>query len=284
MVRVLLRYSTICWLEGATTALKKNLASVSSTADAGISNRPVERSTLAAASFSRPDSLSFRIQGADTAWAVGGGRYGVRYAGCDAYWLSQDTLYPADPDAGVKTSRHAGTLVGAPVVRSDGGGHVVATTDLNNVGVANHTRRFVAEFGEKTGADAAYVICDTSDNGAFWQMCSLEENAFTTEGNTFTLTARNGATMKGTVLYPAGDLHFKTGTRPRGSRFLTDTNSFLHLQSQDGSYLIVLTVAKKGVAHPAVSATGTWGREPDGTVRIGDFSVAIQGTSVIPYP
>lgn len=82
---------------------------MSSTADAGISNRPVERSTLAAASFSRPDSLSFRIQGADTAWAVGGGRYGVRYAGCDAYWLSQDTLYPADPDAGVKTSRHAGT-------------------------------------------------------------------------------------------------------------------------------------------------------------------------------
>ncbi len=227
-----------------------------------------------------PDSLSFRIQGADTAWAVGGGRYGVKHAGGDAYRCSQDTLYPKDPDTGVKTSNRTGKILGTPVVRSDGGGYVVATNAMSNVGVIGHTRRFIADFGKDTGADAAYIICDTSANGAFWQMCSLEENAFTTEGNTFTLTARNGATMKGTVLYPAGDPMFKTGTRPRGSDFLTGKNSFLHLQSEDGSYLVVLTVAGKGAAHPEVSATGTWGKEPNGTVRVGGFTATIQGTEV----
>ncbi len=227
-----------------------------------------------------PDSLSFRIQGVDTAWAVGGGRYGVKHARGDAYWCSQDTLYPKDPDTGVKVNRHTGRILGTPVVRSDGGGYVVATNGMNNVGVLGHTRRFIADFGKDTGAEAAYIVCDTSDNGNFWQICSLEENTFTTEGNTFTITARNGATMKGTVLYPTGDLQFKTGTRPRGSKFLTDKNSFLHLQSEDGSYLVVLTVAKKGAAHPQVSAAGTWGKSPDGTVKIGDFTATIHGTEV----
>ena len=233
---------------------------------------------------SGPDALSFRIQGADTAWAVGGGRYGVKYARGDAYWFSQDTLYPGDPDAGVTTRRQTGKILGTPVVRSDGGGQVVASIPMNNVGVLNHTRRFVAEFGPATGTDAAYVICDTSDNGTFWQMCSLEENTFATQGNTFTLTARNGATMKGTVLYPTGDLRFKTGTRPRGSDFLTGKNSYLHLQSEDGSFLVVLTVARKGASHPPVSATGTWSKDPDGTVTVGEFSVAIHGTTVATQP
>lgn len=227
-----------------------------------------------------PDALSFRIQGADTAWAVGGGRYGVKHAGGDAYWCSQDTLYPGDPDAGVRTSEQTGKVLGTPVIKPDGSGNVVAGIALSNVGVSNHKRRFVADFGRGLGADAAYVVCDTSDNGRFWQLCTLEENAVATQGNTFTITAKNGATMKGTVLYPAGDPKFKTGTRPRGSGFLTDNNRFVHCQSADGSFLVVLTVAQKGRPHPAVTATGAWGKTPDGAVKVGGFAVAIKGDDV----
>jgi eukaryotic-like serine/threonine-protein kinase len=66
----------------------------------------------------------------------------------------------------------SGKIVGTPAAKPDGGGHVVAEIAANNVGTANQKRRFVADFGKASGADAVYVVCDTSDNGNFWQLCT----------------------------------------------------------------------------------------------------------------
>jgi hypothetical protein len=227
-----------------------------------------------------PDALSFRIQGLDTAWAVGGGRYGPKIGGSDAYWLSQNTVYPNDPDQGVKCTNDRGRIVGTPFLSDNGGGHLVSSIGQNNVGVGNHKRWFIADYGPASGAAATYVIADASNNGKFWQLCTLEDNVITTSGNKFTITAKNGAVLTGTVLYPTGDVKLKTGKRKRGSGFVTDNNNFVHCQSADGSYVVVLTVTPKGVAVPPVAVTGTWGQSPDGTVKVGGFSVTIKDDAI----
>jgi hypothetical protein len=233
-----------------------------------------------------PDALSFRIFGLDTPWAVGGGRYGPQLFGRDAYVLSQNTPYPYDPSLTNKaTSGKSGTLIGTPVGKLDGGGHVVANIITNNLGVFNHTRRFIADYSAASGADAVYVISDSSADGIFWQLCTLETWAITTNGNTFTIAGNNGATLRGTVLYPTNNVSFTTGRRIRGSGFdIYDENNFVLCPSADGDYLVVLTVAGAGKSHPAVSATGSFaGAAPTGTVMVGELGVNITGDA-IGYP
>lgn len=219
-----------------------------------------------------PDALSFRILGLDSAWAVGGGRYGPKTNGQDVYWRSQNTLYPVDPDEKLTTNKNAGRFSTAPVIANDGGGSAVMEIPTNNLGVTNHKRLFAADHSKDTGASAAYIVCDSSDNGAFWQFCTIEPNSITTDANSFTVTAANGATLKGTVLHPASGVTFKTGTRPRGSKFLEiDNNRFVHFGNPEGDYLVVMTVVPKGGSHPQVRAKGTWnGPQPDGMVKIGN--------------
>jgi len=222
-----------------------------------------------------PDALSFRIVGLDTIWATGGGRYGAKSNGQDVYWRSMNTLYPVDPDEKLANNGNAGKIIGTPVVNSDGSGHCTLAIAQNNVGTNNHTRRFLTAFD--TGADAAFVIADTSDDGKFWQLATLATNTIATGKNTFTISSPNGDSMKGTVLYPA-EVTFKTGTRARGSDAVGVTeNSFIHFSSDDGDYVVVLTLAAKGKPHPATSFTGTLA---GGTVKVGSNSFRIRGDEI----
>jgi hypothetical protein len=224
-----------------------------------------------------PDALSFRIVGLGTAWATGGGRYGPKINGQDAYWRQMNTLYPVDPDEKLTPNGNAGRVLSA-VVNADGSGHSVTSISQNNVGTKNHTRRFVSSFN--SGANAAFIICDTSDDGRFWQMSTLASNEITTSGNTFTITSPEGHALKGTVLHPAS-VTFKTGTRPRGSAaFGIKENHFIHFSSEDGDYTVVLTLAEKGKPQPTVSATGDWSGVPRGIVSVGTFRVAIDGEQI----
>ncbi len=230
-----------------------------------------------------PDALSFRIQGLDTAWAVGGGRYGPQLNGQDAYRCSMNTLYPINPEDKQMTNSNTGKIIGNPLSKPDGSGNVVMSINANNIGTANQKRWYINEFSAATGTNGTVIIADTSDNGKFWQLCTLEENSITTDGNTFTITAKNGNTMKGTVLYPTADVKFTTGTRLRGSTFITDKNGYIHFSSADGKYLVALTLEKKGTEHPAVSCTDNWGVAPKTTVTVGKFDVTIDGDT-INYP
>lgn len=228
-----------------------------------------------------PDALSFRIVGQNTLWATGGGRYGPQLNGMDAYERSMNTLYPGDPDGPFRTNGNSGKIVTPPIIRDDGSGHVVVSIAQNNVGVRDHTRWFAAEFSPKTGAHAAFVIADTSTDGKAWQMVTLATNPIATEGNTFTITGPDGSTMRGTVLYPAGPIEFKVGKRIRGSNAGdVGENNFVHFSNEDGCYLVVLTLAQKGQPHPKISADGKWAGAPRGMVRIGQWTLSIDGARV----
>jgi len=222
-----------------------------------------------------PDALSFRIVGLDTIWATGGGRYGAKSNGQDVYWRSMNTLYPVDPDEKLTNNGNSGKIVGTPVVNADGSGHCTLSIAQNNVGTKNHTRRFLSAFD--AGADATFIISDTSDDGKFWQLATLGANKITTGMNSFTITSPNGDTMNGTVLYPAS-VTFKTGTRARGSDAAgIKDNNFVHFSSADGDYLVVLTLSAKGKAHPTISSTGNVAEQ---MIKVGSKSFRIKGDGI----
>lgn len=233
-----------------------------------------------------PDALSFRILGLNTAWAVGGGRYGTQLNGMDAYLRSMNTLYTVNPDTGsFATNGNAGSVVGTPLIRADGSGHVVSSISKNNVGTASHKRWFASDHSRAAGVEAVYVIADTSTDGFFWQFNTLDEPgvSIATTSNSFEIAGRDGATLRGTVLFPTGSAVFEQGTRIRGSKFAYQRSSdpstgygthnrWLTLRG-DGDYVIVITVAKAGQSHPAVSKTA--GRVVNSQVTVGTKTYAI---------
>ncbi|MCC5840185.1 MAG: discoidin domain-containing protein [Opitutales bacterium] len=227
-----------------------------------------------------PDGLGFRVIGNNTAWVVGGGRNDP------AKTINQSTLYKVEPGAQLpgSTNLNTGTLVGTPLVKTDGGGHIIASMEINNMGVINHKRWFAVDFDEAaTGAQAVLLVADTSNDGTHWQLPTSPFNTVSTSGNTFTITAPDGATLHGTVLHPAGAT-LAHGTRPRGDGFapqfggsLADIdpvlnpdvaeNKFITAQGSGGQFLVAMTIQPAGQSHPTPARTG--GTVADATVEIG---------------
>jgi hypothetical protein len=219
-----------------------------------------------------PDALSFRILGQDTAWAVGGGRWGE-------YAKSMNTVYPFEPGQTGKTSGESGQVVGTPVLLPTGDGHVVARINTSNVGTTNHKRWFLSDF-TKSGAAAAYVIGDTTSNGTHWQLCTYGKNKITHQGNTFLITTPQGATMQGTVLHPARPV-FNVTQRKRGSNFGDEANNqAITVSGGDGNFLVVLTAVNSGSQHPAAQLAGTWGATPAAALRVGGLNLRIEGDAI----
>lgn len=230
-----------------------------------------------------PDGLGFRIVGMGTAWAVGGGRNepGKR--------IGQASLYrnnPADHQSG-DFNLLPGTYVGNPLLKPDGGGHAIGFMSSNNQGVTAHKRWFVTDFdAAATGAQAAIIVADTSTDGSWWQMPTSPFNTVAVDGNSFTITSPDGATLHGTVLHPA-DAALSHGSRERGDAFallnggtLADfhpvdnpyvvTNKYVTVQSSGGDFLIAMTLQPGGAdapAHPAVSRIS--GGVADALVEVG---------------
>lgn len=235
-----------------------------------------------------PDALSFRIAGLNTLWATGGGRYqnwgaiksGVeeKGSGKNIYRRSMNTLYPVDPDDTLRLNSNSGRLLGEPVIHEDGSGWTIMEIDENNVGTKNHIRRFITDF--RNDGVSACIIADTSDDGRFWQFVTLGDNKITTRDNTFTATSPAGDTLQGTVLYPPNPI-FKTGLRNRGSDALDQKqNAFLHFQSEDGNYLVVLTSARRGQLHPPPRMQGDWQNGRDATVEVGNSAYKITDQTI----
>ncbi len=223
-----------------------------------------------------PDSLSYRICGLDGQWAVGGGRYGPKTNGQDVYFRSQNTVYPVDPDAKLSINGERGRVVGHRI-QADGGGWVVMSAGKNNVGTSGHTRRLAVDFSGRSGAAAAVVIVDTSADGRCWQHAALESHAVSANGNGFTISGPGGNTLKGTVLYPPKS-EIRTGRRPRGSRAgPCENNAWITASSDDGSFVVVLTLQKAGKTAPKASASGVWSGSPKGTVTVGGWTVGVEG-------
>ncbi len=230
-----------------------------------------------------PDALSFRIYGLDTPFAVGGGRYGRKENGVDVYRRSMNTLYPGDPDAEVETSKESGRVVGTPFVDDSGGGHVVAEMERNNVGVLAHRRWFVADYSGAGGAEAVYVIADTSENGFFWQCCTLASQRIVASDDNrgFICGGAGGAVLSATIISDTCP-ELLTGRRPRGSaawyhgtRY--EENAFVCYRHGSPHHLVVLTVSREAPP-PAIRVEGRW---PGAVaVRSADLTVELEGARV----
>jgi len=223
---------------------------------------------------SGPDAASFRILGLGGAFAVGGGRYGPKLHGVGAYKRSMNTVYPADPEAGPIPSNNSTGKLLAGRVDAQGSGYVVSKHGSNNVGTTNLTRRFLADLSGDSGAAGLFVVADTSDNGRFWQLCTIEDHRIAKTADGFVVTAPNGATLKATVLAPAGEPKVTTGTRIRGSGFgpTIDKNNYAYVEG-DGVFTVVLTLQPKGKPHPASSHDA-------GTVTVGAVRVKVGDESI----
>lgn len=217
-----------------------------------------------------PDALTFRIIGNGAAWAIGGGRYGLKVSSAinqDVYAHLMNTVYPNEPlqakigSVGCttcSTNGNSGQLVGKPLLKPDGSGHVIARMDANNVWALNHKRWFVADYDSlKILSKALYIVADSSQNGKYWQMITAVENTVTFNQDSFLITAPSGATMRGLVLYADGQTPvFKSGTTPRGSNYGGATNSkFITVLRNNSKFIVVLTVADAGEKHPVVQLT-----------------------------
>lgn len=225
-----------------------------------------------------PDGLGMRVIAAGSPFVIGGGRNNPGRS-----W-NQATVYPSLPGAGTTTNDDTGSFVGVPLVKPDGGGHAIATMPINNVGSTSHTRRVVVDYdAAATGADAVIVVADTTGSGQYWQLPTFLNNNVVVNGNTFTITGTNGATLVGTILHPGGTPSVTVGTRARGDGYtLTNggtlatedpvtnprilDNRYLLIQSGDGDFLVVMTIRRTG-SHPSVTRLS--GGVADAVVQVG---------------
>lgn len=238
-----------------------------------------------------PDGLGFRIIARGAPFVVGGGR------DTPGRNIGQATVYPADPGLTSSTNAFLGEVVGTPLVTHRGDGHIVARMNTNNVQTANHKRWFVSNFdSERTGAEAAFLVADTTDNGQYWNLSTYAGNSISVAGNTFTITAENGASLRGTVLYPTSGYTITSGTRERGSSFgyeggvfvrdadpvlnpRIEDNGYVQVHSAGGDFVIALTVVDSGGTHPAVSQSS--GTVADAVVSIGTLQMTLLPDGVL---
>jgi hypothetical protein len=238
-----------------------------------------------------PDGLGFRIIGKGSPFVIGGGR------ASDAGRLNQPLVYPTNPDNDLPVNSNTGSVVGTPLVRPDGGGHAIAQMATNNVGTSSHKRWFVADYeSSATGADAAFIVADTSVNGLFWQLPTFLDNTIEVSGDTFTITGTSGATLKGVILHPGGTPVITTGTKARGDGYTLSEggtlatedpvanprvmeNRYLHIEGTgDGAFLVVMTLKASG-AHPHVQHLS--GGVADAGIQVGGRTYQLDTDTVL---
>lgn len=219
-----------------------------------------------------PDTDTYRLIGLGSAWIVGSGRTG------DAN--GQSNLFPGTPSA--KPPGGLGKLVSADFL-ADGGGTAIATGSC--MGTLNQKRVAGVDFSGTSGSPGVVVMAETSDNGAIWRLNTPEFNTLTTDGNTFTLTAPNGATLVATVVEPA-QVKFNTGTFQRGGgaghagfqyrdkKYIN--NTWIEFAC-DKNVLVIFTLQPKGKTAPRVTGTGT---AVKADLKIGTQTVAVAGDKV----
>ncbi|MFP4157029.1 MAG: hypothetical protein ACLFU4_05360 [Opitutales bacterium] len=232
-----------------------------------------------------PDGLSFRINGMGGPLAIGGGRYSKG----NPYYRLQNTLYvenPGNTSPSEVDNRLQGEIVSTadtPLLNKNGSGALVGHMETTNLNVKNHTRRLLTDFSAASGAEAVFVVADTSENGHFWQYVAVNGlNDISTSGNTFTVTAPNGS-LRATVIYPR-DFRFDEGDLDRGSDFFFNGERYRNAKwinsfSEDGDHLVVMTVVPEGAPHPEIISLRGSG-VTDRTLRVGQLGVIVNGEDI----
>lgn len=210
------------------------------------------------------DNLSFRLQGLDNIWVLGGGRTNLS--------AGQPTVYATDTIS--LQERYIGGATGSLITHGfypEGGGYAMGKGSC--MGVQDHQRFFEVSYDSATtGAAAVIHIQDTSSNGKTWRLTTPEWNTVTTLPDGFLITAPHGATLKATVLSQARPLQVKTSRVPYNGTTTENAAGIPYKGSQypasmaidvamPGYVTIVLTVQPAGYPHPQVrrqAGGGLW--------------------------
>lgn len=210
------------------------------------------------------DNLSFRLQGLDNIWVVGGGRTPL-HAG-------QPTVFATDSIS--LKERYQGGATGQLYrfgFYTEGGGYALGAGSC--MGVQEHRRFFEVSYDSTaTGAVAVVHIQDTSTNGKTWRLTTPEWNTVTPLPDGFLITAPNGATLRATVLGQASPLQVTTSRVPYNG---TTTENAAGIPYKGKQYpasiaidvpmpahlAVVLTLQPAGHRHPQVrrqAGGGLW--------------------------
>lgn len=200
------------------------------------------------------DNLGFRILGLGSIWAVGAGRTG-QVAG-------QSCLFPV---ADIENHSGENGAVGKVLetrFEPDGSGMMKATGSCMRV--TNHVRSFQADYSKKSGAEAVFIITDSSDNGKVWRMNSPEFNELRINPDGFTLISPDGAELKAVVFTDTNQLkvtskkvHYGGNTKDHNRGIAFRGKSYAWTNAIDcttnGNITVVMTLQPKGKEHPKVT-------------------------------
>jgi hypothetical protein len=233
------------------------------------------KTVLTVGGHAAPDGLGFRLWGLGVPWTVGSGRTTDPAGQC--------LVFAGEPDDAEHSSQIHRVL--DTYLRPAGGGYVVAKAQpFSDVGVRDHVRRFIADYRPETGAEAAWLVHDTSANGRIWRLNTAgvladgrPYNVITHDDASATFTIENrftGHRLVGRVLHPAKPV-FRTGTFKRGSVMSVPLdlkgpgascteNAWIDFASADGAFVVALTLHRGKQAAPAssISAPGSAGFQP----------------------
>ncbi|MEI8312518.1 MAG: hypothetical protein WCH98_17340, partial [Verrucomicrobiota bacterium] len=246
------------------------------------------KTVLSQGGHAAPDGLGFRIWGLGVPWTTGSGRT-TNPAG-------QCTVFPGEPEDAVAQSQVHRVL--DSYLRPAGGGMIVAKAQpFSDTGVRDHTRRFLADYRADTGAEAVFLVADTSGNGRVWRLNTpglladgKPYNVITHDANSFTITNEaTGNRLVARVLHPEKPV-FRTGNFKRGSAMSVPLglarnqgaeaveNTWIDFRSEDGTFVVAFALLRAGQSPPDMSSTVA----ADGTrtVKIGRASYSVSGDTI----
>ncbi len=197
-----------------------------------------------------PDNLTFRIMGLSGIWAIGAGRTGEV--------VGQTNLFPATD----LQSKKVKGLESEFLDYSFDSGSGYASGRGNCMGVEDHTRTFMADYSNKHGAEALFVVKDESADGKRWRLNTPEFNEVQILKNGFLITAPNGSSLKATahgqdevkvrisrVRYGGPTVANNPGIGYQGNQYAD--NQAIDIMC-DGNITVVMTLQPAGKRHPKI--------------------------------
>jgi hypothetical protein len=200
------------------------------------------------------DNLGFRIIGLENIWVPGGGR---------TNWVKgQTTLFPHKQFNHIRErfAQHTGEILSYHP-SENGSGYVTGKGSC--MGTRQHKRYFHVDYTPETGAEALFIVADSSENGRYWRLNTPEFNTITLQKQGFTLTAPNQSTLKAVVLQPDAAFAMDTGKVRYGGETVRHNpgicyhqkcyshNKYIDIRCNK-NIVVVMTLQKGNRKHPEV--------------------------------
>lgn len=217
-----------------------------------------------------PDNLTFRLTGLGNIWAVGGGRTGDP--------TGQTNLFPLEEEIPTGKGWPEGDLDRYRFEGGDGSGYAIGSGSC--LGVHRHRRLLLADYSERSGVKAVFVVRDHSLNGAVWRMHTPGFNRVELVADGVMVYAPNGSTLKISVPGMAEpEIHLRS-VRYGGSTQRHNPGIFFNGRAWYDNHLIdihcereilvVMTLQPAGSAHPGIS-----GHQQSKSIKVGQQRIKL---------